>query len=70
MFCPQAVEEDFSKTLLTVVGAKVELVHLDKIRTEGQQTYTASTYSSPGHQVFEDHKSTIVDAKISPDGSG
>ena len=68
--CSQVAEDDFSKTILTVVGAKVEVVHLNKIRTEGQDTYTASNYLSPGHQAFEDHKSAIVDAKISPDGSG
>jgi len=68
--CPEVSEDDYSKTLLTVFGSKVEVVHINQIFTEGQQTYYASECFSPCHQVFEDHKSTIVDAKISPDGSG
>ena len=67
---PQATDEDFSKTLLTVSGAKVEVLHIHKIRTEGQATYSASTFAAPSRQVFEDHRAIIVDAKISPDGSG
>jgi len=68
--CPEATDEDFSKTLLVGVGAKVEILHLHKLRTEGQATYTAPTFATPSRQVFEDHLAIIIDAKISPDGSG